>query len=91
MCTLSQNGYGTYLKPNEVSSCFQICCDEKKQKKASGTQRASQAVPHPSTDRALQSLTSEFGWDRVYSMQYGRWQVLSLFLNVSFNDLLLVS
>ena len=29
--------------------------------KASGTLRASQAVPHPSTDRALQRLTLEFG------------------------------
>ena len=42
--------------------------------KASGTRRASQAVPHPSTDRALRCLTSEFGWDRVHSSQYGRWQ-----------------
>ena len=44
--------------------------------KASGTLRASQAVPHPSTDRALRSLTSEFGWDRVLSAQYGRRQKL---------------
>ena len=48
-------------------------------KKTSSILRASQAVPHPSTDRALQSLTSEFGWDRVYSMQYGRWQLLLFF------------
>ena len=41
-------------------------------KKVNGTRRASQAVPHPSTDRALRRLTSEFGWDRVYSTQYGR-------------------
>ena len=31
-----------------------------REKKASSTLRASQAVPHPSTDRALQCLTSEF-------------------------------
>ena len=42
--------------------------------KASGTRRASQAVPHPSTSRALRCLTSEFGWDRVHSSQYGRWR-----------------
>ena len=40
--------------------------------KASSTLRASQAVPHPSTDRALQRLTSEFGRDLVYSLRYGR-------------------
>ena len=43
-------------------------------KKANGTLRASQAVPHPSTDRALCCLTSEFRWDRVHSTQYGRWR-----------------
>ena len=43
-----------------------------KTKKASSTLRASQAVPHPSTDRALQRLTSEFGRDPVYSLRYGR-------------------
>ena len=32
-----------------------------KMKRASSTLRASQAVPHPSTDRALQRLTLEFG------------------------------
>ena len=41
-------------------------------KRASSTQRTSQAVPHPSTDRALQRLTSEFGRDPVYSLRYGR-------------------
>ena len=41
-------------------------------KRASSTLRASQAVPHPSTDRALQRLTSEFGRDPVYSLRYGR-------------------
>ena len=44
--------------------------------KANSTLRASRAVPHPSTDRAFHRLTSEFRWDRVYSMKYGRWQLL---------------
>ena len=43
-------------------------------KKVNGTRRASQAVPHPSTDRAFGCLTSEFRWDRVYSTEYGRWR-----------------
>ena len=43
-------------------------------KKANSTLRASRAVPHPSTDRAFRRLTSEFGWDRVYSTKYGRWR-----------------
>ena len=41
-------------------------------KRASSTPRASQAVTHPSTNRALQWLTSEFGRDPVYSLRYGR-------------------
>ena len=45
-----------------------------KSKKANSTLRASRAVPHPSTDRAFRRLTSEFGWDRVYSTKYGRWR-----------------
>ena len=55
---------------------YQACTPQiqKWAEKASGTRRASQAVPHPSTDRALRCLTSEFGWDRVYSSQYGRWR-----------------
>ena len=46
--------------------------ESKTQKRASSTQRTSQAVPHPSTDRALQRLASEFGRDPVYSLRYGR-------------------
>ena len=45
-----------------------------KRQKANSTLRASRAVPHPSTDRAFRRLTSEFGWDRVYSTKYGRWR-----------------
>ena len=43
--------------------------------KAVSTRRGSQAVPDPSTNRALRRLTSEFGRDPVFSTQYGRWQV----------------
>ena len=45
---------------------------EKKCKKASSTLRTSRAVTHPSTIRAFRRLTSEFGWDPVFSTQYGR-------------------
>ena len=39
---------------------------------ADSTLRCSQAVPHPSTNRALRRLTSEVGRDPVYSTRYGR-------------------
>jgi hypothetical protein len=45
-----------------------------KRQKANSTLTASRAVPHPSTDRAFRRLTSEFGWDQVYSTKYGRWR-----------------
>jgi hypothetical protein len=41
-------------------------------KKADSTLRSSQAVPHPSTNRALRRLTSEVGRDPVHSTRYGR-------------------
>lgn len=40
--------------------------------KADSTQRSSQAVPHPSTNRALCCLTSEVKRDPVHSTRYGR-------------------
>ena len=40
--------------------------------KADSTWRCSQAVPHPSTNQALGSLTSEVRRDPVYSTRYGR-------------------
>ena len=40
--------------------------------KADSTLRSSQAVPHPSTNRALSRLTSEVRRDPVYSTRYGR-------------------
>ena len=42
--------------------------------KADSTLRSSQAVPHPSTNRALCRLTSEVRRDPVYSTRYGRQQ-----------------
>ena len=43
--------------------------------KADSTLRSSQAVPHPSTNRALCRLTSEVRRDPVHSTWYGRRQV----------------
>ena len=40
--------------------------------KADSTLRTSQAVPHPSTNRALCRLTSEVGRGPVHSTRYGR-------------------
>ena len=40
--------------------------------KADSTLRASRAVPHPSTNRALRRLTSEVRRDPVHSTRYGR-------------------
>ena len=45
-------------------------------RKADDTLRCSQAVPHPSTNRALRRLTSEVGRDPVYSTWYGRRRTL---------------
>ena len=47
-------------------------------KKAGSTLRTSQAVPHPSTNRALCRLTSEVGRDPVHSTRYGRQRALKL-------------
>ena len=44
--------------------------------KADSTLRSSQAVPHPSTNRALCCLTSEVKRDPVHSTRYGRQRVL---------------
>ena len=41
-------------------------------RKADSTLRSSQAVPHPSTNRALRRLTSEVERDPVHSTRYGR-------------------
>ena len=49
-----------------------------KQKRADSTLGTSQAVPHPSTIRALCHLTSEVGRDPVYLTRYGRQQMNSI-------------
>ena len=51
-------------------------------KKASSTPRDSQAVPHPSTNRALRCLTAEFGRDPVFSTRYGRWHFATFYRGV---------
>ena len=43
-----------------------------RKEKADSTLRSSQAVPHPSTNRALRRLTSEVRRDPVHSTRYGR-------------------
>ena len=46
-----------------------------KMTKADSTLRYSQAVPDPSTNRALSRLTSEVERDPVHSTRYGRQQM----------------
>ena len=46
--------------------------------KADSTRRSSRAVPHPSTNRALRRLTSEFRRDPVHSTRYGRQRDISV-------------
>ena len=53
-----------------------LCSNLKR--KADSTQRSSQAVPHPSTNRALRCLTSEVERDPVHSTRYGRRRMQSL-------------
>ena len=57
------------------ASCFAIRCIFNKNLLTSSTRRSSQTVTHPSTNRALCRLTSEFKWDRVNTSQCGRWRM----------------
>lgn len=43
-------------------------------KKNANSTRGSQAVTHPSTNRARRCLTSVIGREPVYSTWYGRWR-----------------
>jgi hypothetical protein len=56
----------------EALGLAMVFCTQSQQAKADSTLRSSQAVPHPSTNRALRRLTSEVGRDPVYSTRYGR-------------------
>ena len=67
-CTFSQNGYGESKGGWQRKSTR----NEKRKRKADSTLRSSQAVPHPSTNRALCRLTSEVERDPVHSTRYGR-------------------
>ena len=58
-----------------VVACWSSRCMTHKMEKADSTLRSSQAVPHPSTDRALRCLTSEVERDPVHSTRYGRRQI----------------
>ena len=57
-----------------ASSRIALACQRKQ--KADSTQRSSQAVRHPSTNRALRCLTSEVERDPVHSTRYGRRRIL---------------
>ena len=50
-------------------------CMHAEGKKAGSTRGCSQAVPHPSTNRALCRLTSEVERDPVHSTRYGRQRI----------------
>ena len=72
-CTLSQNGYGKYTRlAGEYKGIEHDVAVGFGTQKADSTQRSSQAVPHPSTNRALRRLTSEVRRDPVHSTRYGR-------------------
>ena len=60
-------------------------CRRKGKRKAGSTRRSSQAVPHPSTNRALRRLTSEVGRDPVHSTRYGRQRHLRIKKNPKTN------
>ena len=53
--------------------------------KADSTLRSSQAVPHPSTNRALSRLTSEVERDPVHSRWYGRQRIKDFNVTVGQN------
>ena len=61
------------IEPGEVETRqARMGSKSKKWKEADSTLRSSQAVPHPSTNRALCCLTSEVERDPVHSTRYGR-------------------
>ena len=62
----------TVLLPSNTSPQRIVAHNRGRSSKADSTLRSSQAVPHPSTNRALRRLTSEVGRDPVHSTRYGR-------------------
>ena len=54
--------------------------------KTDSTLRSSQAVPHPSTNRALCCLTSEVERDPVHSTRYGRRRVFTYLARIIITD-----
>ena len=75
MCTgvASQNISSACKHVVMCTAIFALCYHQGMQaNKADSTLRTSQAVPHPSTIRALCRLTSEVERDPVHSTRYGR-------------------
>ena len=62
------------LDPACSPEAFDVLPEYVNFRKADSTLRSSQAVPHPSTNRALRRLTSEVRRDPVHSTRYGRQQ-----------------
>ena len=71
--------------PAPTEAIFRKQRQTKKIKKADSTLRTSQAVPHPSTIRALSCLTSEVKRDPVYSTRYGRQRKICDFFSFCVN------
>ena len=72
----SSTGRDCHMTYTHAKSLYYIVLQRKaaaeKDKKADSTLRSSQAVPHPSTNRALCHLTSEVRRDPVHWTRYGR-------------------
>ena len=66
------NDSNKHREASPMRRALQTAKKRKKMKKADSTLRTSQAVPHPSTIRALSCLTSEVRRDPVHSTRYGR-------------------
>jgi hypothetical protein len=79
-CSVVTKGEPSQQKHNVFSTCllhlrgsaFLLNGNEAANEKADSTLRYSQAVPDPSTNRALSRLTSEVKRDPVHSTRYGR-------------------
>ena len=79
---MSSNNYNTNINDNYcLSFILQVEKFKGVMTKAGSTLRTSQAVPHPSTIRALCRLTSEVRRDPVHSTRYGRqrgWRICKM-------------